>query len=333
MIDLDNLRRRVCDIVSPGRPSAQVEALARLPMGRSSLTFSTRVESEVGSQRVVVKVAPPGIPPVANRDVLRQARILGLLGHVPSVSVPEVLGCDEGTGLDDPPMFVMTFVEGESFEPILDDCDRLPPPAEIESRALAASAMLAALHSVDTRAPGIADEPAMPLLDEVERWRVLFDRVGDLRPPNTSRAAEKLKGFLPSTIGESVLHGDYRLGNLLCQNGRVLAIIDWEIWTVGDPRIDLAWFAMTSHPSHYPGAQRVAPGMPSFEVLVDAYESVGGPATEGLDWFVALCCFKKAAAIALIVKNNRRQPEPDPSSEALSETIPLLIDRAISLIS
>ena len=80
------------------------------------LTFAARLElPEASDRRIVVKVAPPGLAPVRNRDVLRQARLLRALAGVDGVCVPQVLLEDAGS----PPFFVMDFVEGESYEPKL----------------------------------------------------------------------------------------------------------------------------------------------------------------------------------------------------------------------
>src|SRR6476659_8977755 len=106
-LDLDELRQRLVPL-----GAADVAPLAG---GASSLTFSARV----GDQRVVVKVAPPGLPPVLNRDVLRQARVLRAL-HGTAVPVPDVLWEDAGDPPDEPPLFVMSFVAGASLEPLFD---------------------------------------------------------------------------------------------------------------------------------------------------------------------------------------------------------------------
>ncbi|MGZ4296142.1 MAG: phosphotransferase, partial [Solirubrobacteraceae bacterium] len=85
-------------------PNAEVGTLQPLPGGISSLTFAAQLSAiGVPDRRVVVKVAPPGLAPVRNRDVLRQARVMAAVHSVPGVLVPEVLLCDDGS----PPFFVM----------------------------------------------------------------------------------------------------------------------------------------------------------------------------------------------------------------------------------
>src|SRR6476619_1342141 len=118
-LDLDHLRDRLA-------PHGARE-VAPLAGGASSLTYSARV----GDQRVVVKVAPPGLAPVLNRDVLRQARVIRALQGT-AVPVPEVLWEDDGDPPDEPPLFVMSFVEGASLEPLFDRDGDDPEPVVAE---------------------------------------------------------------------------------------------------------------------------------------------------------------------------------------------------------
>src|SRR5437773_1383546 len=101
--------------------------------GASSRTYSALLSgAPEGDERVVVKVAPAGLPPVRNRDVLRQARVLRTLESCEGIRVPRVLFDDPGDPPDVPPFFVMSFVDGESVDPNIDDVDVLPPPSDLE---------------------------------------------------------------------------------------------------------------------------------------------------------------------------------------------------------
>ena len=120
-LDLDELRRRLQAV--PGSPVTNVAPLAG---GASSLTF----RGERDGRTVVIKVAPPGVEPVAHRDVLRQARVMKALAGS-RVPVPEVLWEDAGSPPDTPPLFVMTHVEGDCSEPLFDGC---PPTADLVER-------------------------------------------------------------------------------------------------------------------------------------------------------------------------------------------------------
>jgi aminoglycoside phosphotransferase (APT) family kinase protein len=155
-LDLGELTARVSGVAGARRPGVSIGQLRALTGGSSGLTYAaTLAGGSAGKQDVVIKVAPPGVPPTLNRDVLRQARLLRSIGDAPGVQVPEVLFEDPGDPPDVPPFFVMTHVWGDSFEPINDDEALMPSPAEVGARAHHAARMLAALHGVDPGA-GVA---------------------------------------------------------------------------------------------------------------------------------------------------------------------------------
>src|SRR5207249_8034562 len=140
---------------------------------------------------------------------------------------------------------------------------------------------------------------------EVGRWARAFASVEDDLRGGSEEVRDHLTGKIPSSIGTSILHGDWRLGNMQCNGDSIDAVIDWEIWSLGDPRLDLAWFLLLVTPGH-PSAARHDTGLPSPEQLVATYEEAAGHEVDDLDWFGALVRYKQAAASALIIKNNRK---------------------------
>jgi aminoglycoside phosphotransferase (APT) family kinase protein len=318
-LDLRHLRDRLAPL-----GAADVAPLAG---GASSLTFSARV----GDQRVVVKVAPPGLPPVLNRDVLRQARVIRAL-HRTAVPVPDVLWEDPGDPPDEPPLFVMSFVAGASLEPLFDRDGDDPEPVVAE-RLRDAARTLAALHAVDPASLGLAAEPVVGPSSEIDRWCRLLETVDPLLAPGWEDVATALRKREPETMPAAVVHGDFRLGNLLSVGATVTAVIDWEIWTVGDPRIDLGWFLANADPATYQRATRYADALPSPAELLDVYAGALGRAVRDVGWFEALACFKSTATWSLIVKHNRRRPEPDVDVEAMAAVLPDLLARASALMT
>src|SRR5262249_31805488 len=136
--------------------------------------------------RTVVKIAPPGLPPVRNRDMLRQGRVIAALGGVPGVRVPRLLFTEDGTPPEIPPFIVTSFERGECYEPILEAANAPRPHDEVRTRAFAAARMLAALHAApaDTMAdqldpPGGEREAEVTLGDEIDRWTRALDTVDD----------------------------------------------------------------------------------------------------------------------------------------------------------
>ena len=321
-------------------PEAEVGRLEPLPGGISSLTFSTSLTGAGGADRpVVVKVAPPGLEPVRNRDVLRQARVIAAVHGAPGVLVPEVLVTDAGA----PPFFVMAFVPGQAYEPKWDVSDVPPSPAVVAARARAAGRMLARLQAVEPVSVGVTD-PALTLAEEVERWAALFATAGDDLRGNEAELRDALVTRTPAPTppgGNRILHGDYRLGNIQFEGRQPAAIIDWEIWSVGDPRMDLAWLMAFTDPVQQRVATRDAPNqaaadaMPSATEVLAAYQDEAGidDAPADLDWFQAFSYYKLGAAMSVLCKRNRRQPEPDPGLELAARTLPAALARGLELVT
>jgi aminoglycoside phosphotransferase (APT) family kinase protein len=296
----------------------RVRDIERLAGGASSLTYMGRTPD--GGQ-VVVKVAPAGIPPLLNRDVLRQARLLRALAPS-AVPVPEVLWTDPGDPPDVPPLFVMSFVEGSSLEPLY-DLDGDADAASVARRLRHAARVLGQLHALEPGTIGLGDEPVVGPREEVERWCRLLETVDPAIVPAWDDVVADLRATQPPALPGAVVHGDFRLGNMLASGDTISAVIDWEIWTVGDPRIDLGWFLVNADPETYRRPTRYADALPSPAELAAIYGDV-----PDLDWFRALACFKSTATWALIVKHNRRRPDPDPGVEAVVADLPRLLDRA-----
>lgn len=290
-----------------------VVGIEPLAGGASSVTY----RGSLDGVPVVVKVAPAGHAPVGHRDVLRQARVLTALAGS-EVPVPEVLVRDDG----DPPFFVMTFIEGESFEPLFDDSAGFDPV--VPQRYREAAGVMAALHRVAT--PG--DDPVVDAAAEIERWSATLRTVDGELVPGWADVAERLRSSVPAAMGPAVVHGDFRLGNLIARGTSVAAVIDWEIWSLGDPRIDLGWFLVNADPETYARPSAYSDVVPSRDELVGCYGTV-----PDIEWFMALACFKSAATWSLIVKHNRRRPSPRVELEAMAPVLPRLLRRAEELLA
>ena len=295
--------------------------------GASSLTFS----GSIAERRVVIKVAPPGVFPTLNRDVLRQSRIIRVLRST-AVPVPEVLWEDGGAPPDIPPLFVMSFVVGTSFEPLYDlegdDAGR----DVIAERQLNAARTLADLHRLDRRSLDLGDVPATAPQDEIDRWSRALQTVEPGLIGGWEEVREMLIESVPAPCPPSLVHGDFRLGNLLAVGGRITAVVDWEIWSVNDPRVDLGWFLLNGDPDTYRRETRYAGSMPSLSELVAAYGDAFGESPVDLSWFEALAAFKSVATWSLIVKHNRRRGAPDPNIETVVPVLPRLLARARTLV-
>ena len=209
-----------------------------------------------------------------------------------------------------------------------DRVGRCPRPMLLAARALNAARMLAALHALPAERIGIAAEPELGPADELSRWSRVFATVDADMQPGAEAVAALLNHRLPCAAPACLVHGDFRLGNLLCRGTEPVAIVDWEIWSRGDPRFDLAWFLLTAEPQVHPLAIRDAPGMPRPDVLLATYQAASVRGVESLEWFRAAALYKMAASVSLIVKHSRRRGDPDGRAAALAPRVATMLDRA-----
>lgn len=293
--------------------------------GASSLTYRARY----AGHPIVVKMAPPGHAPVAHRDVLRQARMIAALSKT-DVPVPDLLWCDAGDPPDVPPLFAMSMIEGESFEPLFDIQDSADPV--VTQRYSSAAWAMAQLHRLSPESLGCADEPVGTAASEIDRWSATLNTVDPQLAPGWAGVRDALRANRPGPVEPSVVHGDFRLGNLLAVGSQITAVIDWEIWSIGDPRIDAGWFLINSDPTTYRRKTPYDDMVPGVADLATAYTQARGVPVDDLDYFRALACFKSTATWSLIVKHNRRKPAPRPELEAMAPVLPALLAQANALL-
>lgn len=279
-----------------------------LPGGHSGLTYTVN-----GSY--VVKAVPPGQKPVGRNDVLRQARVLHALAGS-AVPVPRVIATNET-------WFAMEFADGEAIEPVLDEHTLSPELAR--TRMLEAARLLRLLHD----AGPVPGEPFAPAADELERWsRTMHAVPAELRP-----GAEDLLRLLaedvPDDLPPVLVHGDFRLGNVLFDGTRATAVVDWEIWSTGDPRTDLGWFLLFADDRNFPALGTPVPGLPTADELLDVY---GGELPD-LAWFRALGRMKMAAIMGHNLRRHREGKHHDPDQERLPPTIAAMIRSAADILS
>ncbi|MFC9502252.1 phosphotransferase family protein [Streptomyces sp. NPDC057002] len=313
------LTARVRERLRALHPGVRLGELETLPGGHSGLTFSITA----GSASYVIKAVPPGQRPVGRNDVLRQARVLSALAEAGSVPVPAVVAVDESR----PAWFAMEFVTGEAVEPVLDD-HRLDAGL-CRKRMLALPAVLRELHRSGPPALEVAD-PLDPAA-ELDRWSRTMSAVPAELRQGAGELTEALAASVPTGLPPVLTHGDFRLGNVLCAGERPAAVVDWEIWGHGDPRIDLAWFLLFADHRNFPRLGREIPGLPTEDELLAAYLD-GRPPPPDFDWFRALARTKMAAIMGHNLRRHREGKHHDPDQERLPPTIAAMIRTARDIL-
>lgn len=327
------LTRRTAVALRDWAPEATVESVEPLAGGTSSLTYvATLAGAPDGHERVVLKVAPPGLEPVRNRDVLRQARLMQVLAGVPGVRAPQVLFSDKGAPTAHQPFLAMELVPGQCVEPVLVPRGTVPA-GHVRARALDAARMLAHLHRVDPKRTALAVEPVVTLGAEIDRWARAFTTVPEDLRAGCETVEERLRATVPAAMMPVFTHGDYRLGNTLCDGDSVNAVIDWEIWALGDPRVDITWLTFFTDEARHPASVSAEPtGMPGKAELIDAYQEARGEPLRDMAWFEALTKYKEAAATALLIKRGRKAGRLSDMHRRMGPALPVLLAEATELL-
>ncbi|MEZ5077716.1 MAG: phosphotransferase family protein [Solirubrobacterales bacterium] len=266
--------------------------------GHSNVTFLLRR----GRERLVLRRPPRGPLPPSAHDVLREARLLRALESL-GMPVPEVLASCEDEDVIGAPFYVMPFLAGHILTA------ELPPQlGEDGVRGRIGEEMvdgLLRLHAVDFEAAGLADFGRSEgyLERQIKRFRGLLERSATRSLPDLEWVGEWLAGDLPASRPATLVHGDYRLGNVMFAPGepRLIAILDWEMATIGDPLADLGYMtAMWSEAGDPPNpvgdlsAVTRQPGFPTREELARRYVEGSGRSPEALAWYQVLALWKAA---------------------------------------
>jgi aminoglycoside phosphotransferase (APT) family kinase protein len=270
--------------------------------GRSNLTY--RVEA--GGRVFVLRRPPLGhVLPTAH-DVAREYRVLSALRDT-GLPVPRTRALCEDASVTGAPFYVMDFVPGVVIEEEL-PAGYATTPAERRRIGEGLMRTLAALHALDWRALGLAGfgRPEGYLARQVRRWSEQWERSKASELPLVSELIRRLNAALPETAAATLVHGDWRLGNLAldpADPGRVAAIFDWEMATLGDPLADVGYTLVywgepgDAKGSRGPGGYAAVTAQPGFHTraeLVAEYERASGRDVAAIEFYEVLALYKLA---------------------------------------
>jgi aminoglycoside phosphotransferase (APT) family kinase protein len=277
--------------------------------GMSNLTYVVTPEGGPDADAVILRRPPTGAVLATAHDMVREHRVISALAGTP-VPVPRTLHLATDAAVLGAPFYVMERVGGVHV------VQELPPgyaeqPAERRALADGLMDVLADLHSVDAAAVGLADfgRPEGFLQRQVRRWTTQWDATRDTERPAMDALAARLAATVPATQRPGITHGDFRLDNCLLDPdtpGRVRAVLDWEMSTLGDPLTDLGMLFV-----YWPQAGEdrgvaispvtALPGFPTRLALAERYAARTGADLTDLRWYVGFAYFKFAAIVAGIV--------------------------------
>ncbi len=281
----------------------QVRAIEKFAGGQSNPTY--RVTTTSGD--IVLRRKPFGPLLPSAHAVDREYRLLSAL-HPTSFPVPRPIALCEDEGVIGAVFYLMEMVEGRTF------WNGALPELPLEARRphyLAMIDTMAALHSLDPAAIGLSDfaPPGNYIERQVARWTRQYRAAQTDDVPEVERLIEWLPRTLPAQDRVSVIHGDYRIDNLIYGgDGSVRAVLDWELATLGDPVADFAYLAMNwampqDGRSGLAGLDLAAEGIPMLDEAVARYcEATGRDGLPNLNWYFAFNLFRLTGIVQGIKK-------------------------------
>jgi len=261
-----------------------------------------------GDEHAVIRIPPPTAP--ANRDegILREWRIIEALEGTEVPHTPALAMCDDESVLGRT-FYLMGLVDGWSP---MDERSGWPPPFDTDLDARAGLAYqlvegIALLSKVDWRAKGLEGlgHPDGFHERQVDRWTAFLERIKGRELPGFDVAAAWLRTHRPIDYVPGIMHGDYQFANVMYRDGapaRLAAIVDWEMGTVGDPKLDLGWVVQswpedTGAPQAAESSYVDLTGMPSRSELLEHYARVSGRQVDDIDYYVILAKWKLAVVL------------------------------------
>ncbi|WP_281684136.1 phosphotransferase [Thalassobaculum salexigens] len=270
--------------------------------GQSNPTF--RLDTADGNASYVLRKKPPGDLLPSAHMVEREYRVMAALART-DVPVPVMRHLCEDASIIGTAFYVMDYLDGRiPDEPSLDEGYS---PEERTAIWDSANAALAKLHTVDPETVGLGDfgRPANYCGRQIARWTKQFEASKTDPMPDMDRLTEWLNAHPGVPDAVSIVHGDYRLPNMMLHpiEPRVIAILDWELATLGHPLADVAYTCMPYHMTHAEkalkgmvGLDLEAMGIPSEAEYLEKYRvRTGREAMPDMRYFLALSFFRLAA--------------------------------------
>ena len=303
----------------------------RIGNGQSNLT---NLVTDAGGAKWILRRPPLGKLLASAHDVVREHRILSAL-QGSAVPVPKVLGLTEDPAVTDAPLMLMSYVDGT----VVDDvavAERL----SVERRAAIGASLtktLGAIHSVDLESAGVDDLAShKPYAErQLRRWSGQWEKSKTRDVPAVEQLANRLHDAIPEQRELTLVHGDFHLSNVITSNadGSVVAVVDWELCTLGDPLADIGALLAywPEQGENYIGQfmSSTLPGFPNRSELANAYFAETGRDRTALGFWHTLAVWK----VAIIAEGVLRRLTDDPRNAAAvgptAGLVDVIIDRAV----
>jgi aminoglycoside phosphotransferase (APT) family kinase protein len=260
-----------------------------------------------GELHAALRIPPATAPPSRDEGILREWRIIEALNGTDVPHAEAIAACADASVLGRT-FYLMGFVDGWSPMGV----DQWPAPfaTDIDAKrglAYQLAEGIALLSKVDWQAKGLQDlgRPDGFHERQVDRWLTFLDRIKGRDLPGLDVASAWLRAHRPIDYVPGLMHGDYQFANVMYRHGapaRLAAIVDWEMGTVGDPKLDLAWMVQgwpddTEAPEAAESSYVDLLGMPSRAQLLEHYAEVSGRQVDDIDYYLVLAKWKLAIVL------------------------------------
>jgi aminoglycoside phosphotransferase (APT) family kinase protein len=336
VIDPDRLDRLATWLDGAGLPGKGEPLSHRFISGGSQNEI---YEVRRGDLHGAIRIPPTTAPESRDDGILREWRIIEALDGTDVPHTPAIAMCED-TSVLGRPFYLMGFVEG--WSPMSMEDRRWPAPfdTDVEARrglALQLAEGIALLSKVDWRAKGLHDlgRPDGFHERQVDRWTSFLERYQARDLPGIEVATAWLAAHRPLDYIPGLMHGDYQFANVMYHDGapaRLAAIVDWEMGTVGDPKLDLAWMVQswpedTGAPDAAESSYVDLRGMPSRAEILAHYAEVSGRQVDDIDYYVILARWK----LAIVLERGFRRAGDDEKLQAFGPVVLDLMQSAAEL--
>jgi aminoglycoside phosphotransferase (APT) family kinase protein len=334
-LDLIALDRHLRNVGIPRSGELRAELIAG---GRSNLTF---LVFDDASKWVLRRPPLHGLTPSAH-DMAREYRVVAALEDTP-VPVARAVTMRNDDSVLGAPFQMVEYVHGRVVR-YSEELEALGDKDTINDCVDALIRVLADLHSLDPEAVGLGDfgKPSGYLERQVRRWGSQWELVrlqGDPRDADVKRLHSALAEAIPQQSRSSIVHGDYRIDNTMLDSEdatRVLAVLDWEMSTLGDPLSDAALMCVYRHPMFdlvHANAAWSSPLIPSADELAHRYSLAVGQPLHHWEFYMALAYFKLAIIAAGIAFRGRMGGGVADDTDVVDEAVAPLIAAGLDALT
>ena len=333
MIDIDRLTRWLDDEGLPGRGD---------PVEHSFIAGGSQneiYEIRRGPLHGALRIPPPAAPDSRDDGIWREWRIIEALDGTDVPHTPALAACKDRSVLGRA-FYLMGYVDGWSPMSLTGGTWPAPFDTDLDARKGLAYQLvegIARLGSVDWRAKGLDDlgRPDGFHERQVDRWTSFVERIKGRELPGFDEAAAWLRSHRPIDYVPGLMHGDYQFANVMYEHGApasLAAIVDWEMGTVGDPKLDLGW-VVQSWPEDTSAVDPSAASyvdmfaMPSRDQVLEHYAEVSGRQVDDIDYYVILAKWK----LAVVLEQGFQRAGDDEKLQAFGPIVLGLLQEAADL--